>query len=505
MTQRPRTENTPPRAKALVLSMRAMGYQLHTALSDLIDNSIFAEAKNIQVTWGWNKGHPWVMISDDGNGMTEAKLKFAMQPGGRSPDEIREAEDLGRFSLGLKTASWSQCKLMSVMTKTSEGEVSARQWNLEIVEEQDSWDLIVDLDVATETKLSKELDKVKSGTVVLWQDLDRIIGSPGAALEDLEGTFNEKFTGTVLPHLEMTFHRFLSGTDAISIMVGNARCHPWDPFLTNHTSTEERTTENFGPVTVTPYIMPHSSYLTMTEMQKAQGPWGWSAQQGFYVYRNKRMIIAGGYLGLTDDNGKHFEAKDQFRLCRIKVDLPNNVDHEWDLDVRKAQASPPLRLRRDFERLARSTREKSSQVYRRRTITRNLPGENIQADIWHRRKVGEKIVYKVNRESPAIIQLRESANLSKTYLNALLHLVERTVPYRGITVDNNDLTDATVDLPDSVENPPSALVELAIEITRKEIEEGKQPKNAVDYVCQVVFQLDSPQLRVALEKEILNV
>lgn len=504
MTQSPRTEHSPPSAKALVLSMRAMGYQLHTALSDLIDNSIFAKAKNIQITWGWDKGHPWVMISDDGNAMTEAELKLAMQPGGRNPDEIRDAEDLGRFSLGLKTASWSQCKLMSVMTKTLTGEISARQWDLEIVEKLDSWDLIIDLDAATESKLSKELNKVKKGTVVLWQNLDRIIGESGADLEGLEDTFNEKFTGTVLPHIEMTFHRFLAGRDAISIKVGNALCHPWDPFLTAHASTEERTTETFGRVTVTPYIMPHSSYLTMTELQNAQGPWGWSAQQGFYVYRNKRMIIAGGYLGLMDENGKHFEAKDQYRLCRIKVDIPNNVDHEWDLDVKKAQASPPLRLRRDFERLVRSTREKSSQVYRRRAITRRLPSENVQADIWHRRKVGDKIVYKVNRDCPAIRHLCESANLSKTYLNALLHLIERTVPYRGITVDNNELTDATVDLPDSVEKPPHALVELAIEITRKEIEAGKQPKTAVDYVCQIVFQLDSPQLRIALEKEILD-
>ena len=505
MKQSLRTERAPPSAKALVLSMRAMGYQLHTALSDLIDNSIYAHAKNIHITWGWDSGKPWVMILDDGEGMSEDRLRIAMKPGGQSPDELRNSEDLGRFSLGLKTASWSQCKLMSVMTKTAAGEVSTRQWNLKLVEEQDKWNLLVDLDKETSSKMSEKLNPLKSGTIVLWQDLDRVVGDSSAEIEDLEDTFNEKFTGTVLPHLEMTFHRFLSGKDGIVMKVGNATCHPWDPFLTSYSSVEERPTETFGKVTVTPYIMPHSSYLTGAELLKAQGPWGWSAQQGFYVYRNKRMIISGGYLGLTDDKGKHFEAKDQYRLCRIKVDLPNDVDHEWELDVKKAQASPPLRLRRDFERLAKSTREKSSQIYRRRTIARKLPGENIKADIWHRHKVGEKIVYKVNRDCPAINHVRESADLSKSHLNALLHLIERTVPYRGITVDNNELTDATVGLPDTVEKPPAALIEFAIEIAKKEIEEGKQPKNAVDYVCQVVFQLDSPQLRIALEKEILDV
>ena len=505
MIQNPRTEQAPPSAKALVLSMRAMGYQLHTALSDLIDNSIFAQAKNIHISWGWNDGDPWILIFDDGKGMTERELKVAMKPGGQSPDVTRVAEDLGRFSLGLKTASWSQCKLMSVMTKTASNEVSTRQWDLGIVEQQDSWDLIVDLDAATEIRMAEGLNKVRSGTAILWQNLDRIIGNNCTDVDGLEDTFNEKFTGTVLPHLEMIFHQFLSGKDAITMKVGNSICRPWDPFLTEFSSVEERPTETFGRVTVTPYIMPHSSCLTMAELQNAQGPWGWSAQQGFYVYRNRRMIIAGGYLGLTDDNGKHFEAKDQYRLCRIKVDIPNDLDHEWDLDVKKAQASPPLRLRRDFERLARSTREKSSQIYRRRTIARKLPGENVKTDIWHRRKVGDKIVYKVNRESPAIKHLCESADLSKTHLNALLHLIERTVPYRGITVDNNEIIDSTVDLPDNVEKPPPTLVELAIEITRQEIEQGKQPKNAVDFVCQIVFQLDSPQLRIALEKEILNV
>lgn len=500
-----RTETTPPSAKALVLSMRAMGYQLHTALADLIDNSIFAKAKNIQISWGWDDGNPWIMIFDDGKGMTEAELREAMKPGGQSPEDTRDLEDLGRFSLGLKTASWSQCKLMSVMSKTSAGDVSTRQWDLGVVEKHDRWDLIVDLDTVTKLKMHRRLDVVSSGTVILWEKLDRIIGEGDASEQYLEDSFNEKFTGTVLPHLQMIFHQFLTGKDAISMKVGNTRCIPWDPFLTEFTSVEERPTETFGQVVVTPYIMPHSSNLTMSELQKAQGPWGWLAQQGFYVYRNKRMIIAGGYLGLIDENGKHFEAKDQYRLCRIKVDIPNDLDHEWDLDVKKAQASPPLRLRREFERLARSTREKSSQVYRRRSIARKLPGESAKADIWHRRKIGEKIVYKVNRESPAIVHLCESAELSKTHLNALLHLIERTVPYRGITIDNNEITDSTVDLPDNIEKPPPALVELAVEVAKKEIKRGKQPKNAVDFVCQIVFQLDSPQLRIALEKEILGV
>ena len=488
-----------------------MGYELHTAVSDLIDNSVFAGAKTVSIKYSWNSGRPWVMIIDDGAGMTEAELRRAMKPGSRSPSEQRAKDDLGRFGLGLKTASWSQCKLVTVMTKTASQPPSHRQWDLDYVVENDKWALQQDIARETEEKLRAELDSLASGTVVLWQALDRLTGihaGDGGTAGSLRSTFNEKFSETLLPHLGMTFHRFLTGPKGIKLSVGAAVCKPWDPFLTAHKVTEQRETEQFdsGAIQVTPFILPHASHLTETELAEAQGPWGWSSQQGFYVYRNRRMIISGGYLGLTDSDGRHFEERDHYRLCRIRVDLPNDVDHEWEIDVRKALASPPLRLRRDFERLARSTREKSSQVYRRRTVARSRPKASTaqRADIWHSKKVGAKTVYKVNRSSPAIEHIRSTAGLPRKYLDALLHLIERTVPYRGITVDNNEVTDATVDLPDSLVEPPEALVDLAVEFVRDEIARGKTNSIAVDYVCRVVFSLDSPQLRVALEKEFLN-
>lgn len=503
-----RPESSPPSAKSLVSSMRALGYELETAISDLIDNSIFACAKNIRISWSWNYGAPWILIADDGKGMTEIELRAAMKPGSQDPEAKRHVRDLGRFGLGLKTASWSQCKLMTVLTKTLTGEVSQRQWDLDLVEEEDEWLLVVDVEQDTRTKLLETLTEFRSGTAVLWQRLDRITDSIGEDACRVQAAFDERFTSTVLLHLEMTFHRFLTGKDRINLTVGRAQCLPWDPFLSAKGS-EERPTETFdgGSISVTPFVLPHSSNLTTTELQRAQGPWGWSEHQGFYLYRNRRMITSGGYLGLTGEDGKHLEARDHFRLCRIRVDLPNNIDHEWHLDVRKAQVSPPLRLRREFQRLALSTRQKSAQVYRKRTVARNLPGSSgsQNADIWHRKKVGAKLLYHVNRRSPAVEFIRQSSGLSRAHLNALLHLVERTVPYRGITVDNNDMTDATVDLPIDAVEPPTALIELAVEFTRAEIERGKTPTVAVDHVCQVVMPLGSPQLRLALEKEFLDV
>jgi len=490
--------------------MRAMGYELETAISDLIDNSIFAGAKNILVEYSWNDADPWIMISDNGKGMNEKNLKLAMKPGSQSPDEVREEGDLGRFGLGLKTASWSQCKIMTVMSKMQGGKSYHRQWDLDHVVDRDSWELIQDIDAFADELLSENLGTKKSGTAVLWQNLDRVVGESIAMDEsavELEEEFIEKFSETVLPHLEMTFHRFLSGRDKLSIKVGRSACKPWDPFLASNQFTEERTTEKFdsGSIIVTPFILPHTSHLSENEKGSAEGPGGWSKQQGFYVYRNQRMIISGGYLGLTGHDGKEFPAKDHFGLGRIRVDLPNDVDQEWRVDVRKASASPPLRLRRDFERIAKSTRDKSAEVYRRRTISRSLPGKTTQKmDIWNRRKVGGKTLYKVNRKSPAVEHVRSQIGVSKRKLNALLHLIERTVPYRAITVDNNELVDSTVDLPEEAVEPPPEIIEMAKEYVRQEIDRGKTPEVAVDHVCKLVFGLPSAQFRVALEKEFLG-
>ena len=181
---------------------------------------------------------------------------------------------------------------------------------------------------------------------------------------------------------------------------------------------------------------------------------------------------------------------DHHRLCRIKVDITNDLDHEWRVDVKKATASPPLKYRGELLRIAESTREKSSKRYRARTtVRRGTMGYTQNNDIWQRKAIGTKYLYKINRNSPAIEHLRELSNLSKSQLNSILHLVERTVPHRSITVDNNDLNDSTVDIPDEKIMPPQSLIEGAISFVKLEISNGKSKQDAVDYVCGSIFPI----------------
>ena len=358
-------EDCPPKPEAMITSLRAFGYNLSMAVADLIDNSIFAQAKKIHVDYDWNDGNPWVRILDDGIGMSESRLRDAMRLGSQSPLDERSPEDLGRFGLGLKTASFSQCRILTVKTRSKRGKISIRCWDLDHVVKRKRWEISRRAPAGTRPLLSF-LDSMKQGTVVLWQKLDRIIGEQsggnGKETEEAEEHFLACFRSVAL-YLEIVFHRYLSGRDAVSISIGRHTCRPWDPFLQSNAFTQKLSTERLdnGKAVVTPFVLPHVSKRNNEETQIGSGLYGWNAHQGFYVYRNRRMIIAGGYLDFD------FTPEEHFKLCRIMVDLPNEVDHDWSIDVRKATASPPSRVRNDLERIVKATRGKAVQIYRTRT------------------------------------------------------------------------------------------------------------------------------------------
>src|SRR5947209_1369949 len=110
-----RYKTTPaePEASSMIETFRAIGYSIQSAVADIVDNSISAGAKNIRINFEWKGANTWLAIKDDGIGMDNDELIQAMKPGSRNPNEERSAKDLGRFGLGLKTASFSQCRILS--------------------------------------------------------------------------------------------------------------------------------------------------------------------------------------------------------------------------------------------------------------------------------------------------------------------------------------------------------------------------------------------------------
>ncbi|MHA1735942.1 MAG: ATP-binding protein, partial [Candidatus Thorarchaeota archaeon] len=468
---------------------------LAMAIADLIDNSVFAGAKNVGVDYDWNSGRPWIRITDDGAGMTEARLKEAMRLGSQSPLEQREEDDLGRFGLGLKTASFSQCKTLIVHTKVATGQSATRCWDLDHVRRSKKWELATRAPRGSRPLLD-EIDTRDSGTVVLWQNLDRVVGENAVDDEDGQAVFLDRFR-QVAQYLEVVFHRYLIGRDRVRILVGRHECETWDPFLTTNQFTEELSTERLDDhrVSVTPYILPHVSKRTRAETEKGSGLHGWNAHQGFYVYRNRRMIIPGGYLDLD------FTPEEHFKLCRIRVDLPNDLDHEWCVDVRKAAASPPSHVRGDLERIARAARKQAVRIYRARTgSARQVKHRNSEHDVWLRKRRGDKTLYEINRNNEAIKRVLAELGPSKSWVRKLFHLVERTVPHRLIILDNAEHEDCHVALPPDIAQPPEELLALCKELFLERLSKGGNPHQAADFVC--AFFDDHVSYRARLDKMI---
>lgn len=465
-----------PRAEAMVYSLRAFGYDLGMAIADLIDNSIFAKAKHIWIDYAWDNGSPWIRILDDGRGMEEYTLVEAMRLGTMGPLEKRDSADLGRFGLGLKTASFSQCQLMSVLTKTEKGNVASHFWDLKIVRDSKMW-MLGNIPEGRGLKLLEPLKKLKSGTAVLWEDLDRHMDA-GRRDYDPEEVFLNKFS-SVKEYLEMVFHQYLESGE-LKIKVGIADCKSWDPYLKTNTFSRRLYSEQYedNRVRVIPYVLPHISKRTDAEKLKGGGPKGWNAQQGFYVYRNNRMIVSGGYLNFD------FKLDEHCKLARIYIDITNDMDHEWSLDVRKAIAIPPDRLRDELQRIAKVTRQQAENVYRARLgAPRTNTHKATNNEVWKRTRSGEKIIYRINRDNPVIAKCLEDIDPPKSWTNKLFHAIESTVPHRGIVIDDRETEDCLVDIPENINPPPKELINEAIERYWKKRKEGRTHNEAADIVC----------------------
>lgn len=422
-----------PRAESLVESLRAFGYATETAVADLVDNSIAAKATTVDVRLRWAGNESWIAIVDDGLGMDGERLREAMRPGTTSPSTPREANDLGRFGLGLKTASFSQCRRLVVMSMTTTSSLAARTWDLDHVVRVGAWQLLTTL-TSEDRELWDELHgDDRPGTVVLWRLPDRLVVSSDPQNEQAEKHFYT-VADRVARHLGMTFHRYVTGPGQITIRVNGRNVVPWDPFLESHETTQVVTDESLPYrgelIRVKSFVLPHVSRLTSQEHTTAGGRRGWSSQQGFYVYRNRRLIVSGSWLGLG------FRRDELTSLARIRLDLPNHMDSDWQIDVRKSVARAPGALVPELRRIAEVVRLRSANVYRHRgkVLQRASHGDVVQA--WLQVARGTKIAYRVNRQHPLVAALLTAAGGGD--VEAMVRLLEETVPVPLIILNHAD-------------------------------------------------------------------
>lgn len=442
----------PPYAPVLLESMRAVGYDASAAVADIIDNSITAGAKHVQIRF--DPGIPKaIAIVDDGHGMNEEELLQAMRHGSRSPCDNRAATDLGRFGLGLKTASMSQCRRLVVVTKR-DGVTSGMAWDLDLVAESKDWLVaILDDGEISRVPFASLLEDAGSGTLVVWEKLDRLAADDPGDGSILSGRMDQ-----VGKHLALVFHRLLSGPSPLRIGINSNAIEPIDPFLESLGSDqgpEESIYVDDHKITLRAFTLPHISRLSRAQIERAGGEQGLRRQQGFYIYRGRRLIIWGTWFRL-------FRQEELTKLTRVRVDVPNSLDHLWSLDIKKAAASPPAAIRERLRGLVPTLTDPSRRTHRyrgRATATGGI------TPIWNRIEDRDGVRYEVNPSHPLMAAFRETLEDEvATAFDNLLRVVAESYPVEFLY---NDRANDQIGHRRPEENDPA--IETRLEATARQI------------------------------------
>lgn len=418
-----------PSPVALIESLRNIGYSMETAIADVIDNSITAKSTQISIRFSWNSGNPWLAVIDNGHGMTIEELINAMRFGSMNPLETRASNDLGRFGLGMKTASLSQCRHLTVLSKKN-GQISCCEWDLKRISQNDGlgWNLgILDSNGIrqrdTLDAIYQEVFTHMHGTIVLWEDMDRIIEQ--SVLSGQEKYFNS-IIFDARKHLELVFHRFLSpdtGKKKVVILMNGDELKAFNPFNPRNLATQELEKQQIvldgKKIVVQPYILPHHNKTSRQEYEEYSGDGGYLHNQGFYVYRNKRLIIKGTWFRLL-------KKQELNKLIRIRVDIPNTLDHLWKIDIKKSYAAPSETIKQELQRVIGKIEVAGRKVYHQRGA--KLSSET-KCPVWIRKVVGGTIIYQINREHPLVANLLEEVPVNqKEFFNQVMTMFESSFP-----------------------------------------------------------------------------
>lgn len=431
----------PPSASSMIESLRGLGYSPATALADLIDNSISAGSSKVDLTFFWKGEHQYIAVKDNGCGMTSSELLNAMRLGYLNPLSERGKKDLGRFGLGLKTASFSQCRSLTVISKKKGHEPCSLRWDLDYLaaDTQSRWKILEEPGKEAANLLPGFVE-MEQGTLVVWEKLDRII-TAGFSIDDFL-----ELTDSVESHLALTFHRFMQRErPEIVLTINGQKIKARDPFMQNHAATMS-TPEDYvqtagGKICLQGFVLPHKDMLSSQDISEMGDPANWTEHQGFYVYRNSRLLVAGSWLGLG--RGRRWSKEEAYKLARIRVDIPNTADSDWKLDIRKSLASPPASVRKRLLLFAESIRNRARHVfaYRGEYKKRSPEGGEVE-NIWEVCHGKNEVRYHISRKHPAVESLLSADSRIRKSVEALLVLIENTVPVQRIWLDAAEGKDA---------------------------------------------------------------
>lgn len=415
-----------PNAANLIESMRSIGYSFETALADVIDNSISAQASKINVYLQDKGGVPFIQIIDDGWGMNDHELVEAMRLGSKNPMNLRNEKDLGRFGLGLKSASFSQCRVLTAISKKND-KICGYQWNLDQVAESDKFEVLM--------LTSEQIDKLEniqilknifSGTIIQWSNFDRINHAATSLKEELTNLMYY-----AIDHLSLIYHRYLE--EGLQLLVNNTEVKPKDPFLINHSGTQIRPSKivkiDGESIHLQPYVIPYFSKLSTEDKRKLGKANDQYRSQGFYLYRNKRLIVWGDYLGLA--------RKSELGInLRIQVDIPNSLDYLWEIDIKKSRASVPSKIKKSLLSSITDGESISKRLYKFRG-NREI---NNEQSIWNFIEERDgRFRFEINLENNIYQELLDTLNNSQRQLiNILIKGISDNLPVKKIYAEMAD-------------------------------------------------------------------
>jgi Histidine kinase-, DNA gyrase B-, and HSP90-like ATPase len=355
-----------PSAARLTESLRDIGYDFPTAIADLVDNSIAAKASRIDILIEFDGIHSRIYIADDGVGMTESDLIEALRFGSRRD---YAHGDLGRYGLGLKTASLSQCRRFSVVTRHAplQRRIAVRQLDLDRILRSDQW-LVIDPGATEPVERACDWLDDGPGTVVIWESLDRVLPEKrpdgGWARRRLEGLARR-----TVDHLGMVFHRFVEGTPVeppITITLNGEKVPPWDPFAPREPARinlpdqvfELAVGEVVGGVQLRRTVLPpRDHFSSIGEFERLSGPMKWNRQQGLYIYRANRLVQWGGWNGLR-------AIDEHTKLARASLDFDTDLDEAFNINVAKMRVSVAPQLKQMLDRPIHELCIRADDAYR---------------------------------------------------------------------------------------------------------------------------------------------
>jgi len=426
----PQVKNVPPRPASTIQSLRHLGYSLDSALADIIDNSIGAHSTHISIDYRWNQGTPYIAILDNGTGMDRDELIQNMAFGCKKLTDNRTSTDLGRFGMGMKTASISQCRTLTVISKIENEDVYASQWSLCHIEDNENgeWPLLIfnqeDLEGLSgfEKDYVKQLSKQTHGTIVIWADLD--LNGPGLTSIETEQAFNSALSNS-LDYLKWVFYKFLNEIDdnsKVLISVNGLPLQGRNPF-------ESAPRLHGGELRIAntrirSYVLRHEDqFKSSQDYQEHSGPReSYLKSQGIYVYRAGRLISHSTWFRMRSKEKRT-------QLARIEIDITNDDDTEWKLTVKKSELQPPAKIRSILKGLIGNVCEASAQVMSGHAYPSAQPDSE---QLWIRVADGTNVNYCINPKHSVFEQL------PKEHAEQTLKIIKKIcndLPIEGIVMD----------------------------------------------------------------------